>query len=558
MCHQGFLHYQPCWKKAGKLASWKRGVGHLCGSVGSGLAAFRAPSLSRLCSLFLQGSCSEPSSLRSQSNGCSLAVARGLAAAVQLLAWATLPSPSAVEEPGNAFDLPQHEQMRWQLQAAASAASSELTHSLSAGSKSVEDIVGNAATLVERLDRLAHTFPAEIGSMRFDLAYPALLSPSGTCVDDSSASRLLLQPRQRWFRAEVDGTRFHSPWPSVATLLARWEGAGGRLTRWTLNLGAGDGRCEGGDEYDPSNCLVQKHNWRGVLVEAKSDLADQAESRLASAGDGRQRGIRVVASSIDPSNVTAVVLAEARSLLAADVDAEDGQSKSHEERWLHLAEIIRKPDLVKIDLDHADCAVLGRLLEVMEPLILHVEINPLFPPPFVYEEKWRGHDQVQSVVDSHHLIGCSLQAFVEVTRRHWGARAIPEPYQVHHVEFENAVLLHPDVANLFLPSSSAGVLEDKQSQQDILDRYTAGYFCHPLRGVLSQREVLAQHDFREWRDDKLTLQTRGRKMRRFLNRAWKRGLMAEHTWQTGGDDSIQKSVSTFYNLTWLEPRTKQI
>ena len=30
----------------------------------------------------------------------------------------------------------------------------------------------------------------------------------------------------------------------------------------------------------------------------------------------------------------------------------------------------------------ADCELLQALLEIFEPLLLHVEINPLFPPPY--------------------------------------------------------------------------------------------------------------------------------------------------------------------------------
>lgn len=47
---------------------------------------------------------------------------------------------------------------------------------------------------------------------------------------------------------------------------------------------------------------------------------------------------------------------------------------------------------------------------------------------------------------AHHLIGCSLQAMIECTRRRWGWRTAPEAYWLHHVEFENAVLVHPDAA----------------------------------------------------------------------------------------------------------------
>ena len=41
------------------------------------------------------------------------------------------------------------------------------------------------------------------------------------------------------------------------------------------------------------------------------------------------------------------------------------------------------------------------------------------------------------------------------------------------------------------------------------DLYVAGYFCHPLRGILSMRETLAEYDFRAWMDPSLSLKQKG-------------------------------------------------
>ena len=38
----------------------------------------------------------------------------------------------------------------------------------------------------------------------------------------------------------------------------------------------------------------------------------------------------------------------------------------------------------------------------------------------------------------------------------------------------------------------------------------AGYFCHPLRGILSMRETLAEYDFRSWMDMDRSLAQKGR------------------------------------------------
>ncbi|CAE8690424.1 unnamed protein product, partial [Polarella glacialis] len=148
--------------------------------------------------------------------------------------------------------------------------------------------------------------------MRFDLLYPAWLSPAGVCHADGPAASQLLgsAPGKRWFPVELDGTRFHGPWPSVASLLSRWENAGGKLSCWVLNLGAGDGRCEGGDEYDPANCLILQQGWRGVLVEGDASLAAAAGAHAAGSA-----GARSLAAVVSPSNVTAAVVAEVLALL---------------------------------------------------------------------------------------------------------------------------------------------------------------------------------------------------------------------------------------------------
>eukprot|EP00913_Durusdinium_trenchii_P030005 g28117.t1 len=217
------------------------------------------------------------------------------------------------------------------------------------------------------------------------MLYPEKLSP--LCQPSSR----LLPPEKRWFRSHVDGTRYYGPWPSVKDLLLRWSEQGGQLSGWVLNLGAGDGSCQGG---------------------------------VTAAATGT---VRTLQMEVTPENAGAV--AEA----AADFGG--------------------RPDLLKLDLDHADCALLTVLLEAFEPLVLHLEINPLFPPPFVYREHWGGRNwslpldaRTPETETSHHLIGCSLQAMIDTTRKRWGLRALPEAYWLHHVEFENAVLVHPDAA----------------------------------------------------------------------------------------------------------------
>lgn len=88
------------------------------------------------------------------------------------------------------------------------------------------------------------------------------------------------------------------------------------------------------------------------------------------------------------------MIAAARSMLLEDLKKE---AEEKDEAWLSLAKQVLHPDLIKIDVDHADCSFLEALLDVFEPLLLFVEINPLFPPPFIYRETWQGPDNVQDV-----------------------------------------------------------------------------------------------------------------------------------------------------------------
>ncbi|CAJ1453774.1 unnamed protein product [Effrenium voratum] len=146
--------------------------------------------------------------------------------------------------------------------------------------------------------------------------------------------------------SNVDGTRYYGPWPSVGELLLRYAAAGGSLSRW-----AGDLR----DEYDPANCLALE-GFRTVAVEADAALAAQAAARLA---EGAAKA-RVKAEAVEPQTVGAELSREALLLLA------EGSIPPGAD-WLHLAETARRPDLLKVDIDHADCEVLGALLQAWGP-----------------------------------------------------------------------------------------------------------------------------------------------------------------------------------------------
>eukprot|EP00439_Symbiodinium_sp_Y106_P069501 s3228_g11.t5 len=494
------VNYQRCWSR-GRAQSWKRGVQSLCRT----LLAHQLPSVT-----LLPGFCASLLNKGPVRHGRDrLKAVLGFQDGLKMLAEAALPSSLALSLQDDRkarlddskiirelLDLLEKDRQTVRSFKGQASHSEEL----------LQHLTSRGLGLLEQLDQFAQHYPAEILQMPFQLLYSASLSPAGTCQQDKSP-RLIPPPEVRWFRAKVDGTRYYSPWPSSIDLLFRWAAEGGRPSNWVLNLGSGDGRCAGGDEYDPANCLVLNHGWRGIFIEGDTALAEQARASL---GDQ----VRVLSASVTPSDVGPLV-AEAVQSLFANMSGKT---------WLDV-NAPRRPDLLKVDVDQADCEFLEALLEIFEPLLLHVEINPLFPPPYEYGERWRGKDFALPVETDHHLIGCSLQSFIERTRRRWGARAHPDPltlrglgseaYQLSHVEFENAVLIHPDAARI-LPESQL----NEQSSEQILDLYTAGYFCHPLRGILSMRESLAFYDFRQWMDLEQHPRVRGERMRRFLRREW--------------------------------------
>eukprot|EP00397_Hematodinium_sp_SG-2012_P068707 GEMP01113150.1.p1 GENE.GEMP01113150.1~~GEMP01113150.1.p1 ORF type:complete len:114 (+),score=31.86 GEMP01113150.1:181-522(+) len=105
-------------------------------------------------------------------------------------------------------------------------------------------------------------------------------------------------------------------------------------------------------------------------------------------------------------------------------------------------------------------------------------------------------DSARMENDHHHLIGCSLQAIVNISG-----------FAVHHVEFENVVLIHP-----------RHVLKEESP----VKQYMNGY-CHPLARVLEWREINARYDFSQWVEE-TPLEHRAALMHEFLAERWQHGF----------------------------------
>merc|ERR1712217_885636 len=85
--------------------------------------------------------------------------------------------------------------------------------------------------------------------------------------------------------------------------------------------------------------------------------------------------------------------------------------------------------------------------------------------------------------------------------------------------------------------------DNKVLESTVLQEYLRGYYCHPLRGVLNNREDFAQYDFRPWANKQWTAKHRLDEAHDFLTDAWRRD----------GPPSDCGSVSPRFDL-WLGPK----
>ncbi|CAJ1361888.1 unnamed protein product, partial [Effrenium voratum] len=146
------------------------------------------------------------------------------------------------------------------------------------------------------------------------------------------------------------------------SLPAEWE------AKWVANLGAGDGTCaqdivrqdnleRGFLGYaDPANCMVRK-GYGGVLFEGDSQHQPALEEMLVNRTD-----LELGIGFVDP-------------LMAAQRIAEFRDARAPKS----------SPQLLKVDVDNCDCCFVEAILAAgLRPLMIHVEVSPLVPPPIIY------------------------------------------------------------------------------------------------------------------------------------------------------------------------------
>lgn len=124
--------------------------------------------------------------------------------------------------------------------------------------------------------------------------------------------------------------------------------------------------------------------------------------------------------------------------------------------------------------------------------MVHVEVNPHFPPPLAFRQHFSPL-LLNKIIENYTyiiegivalLVGCSISAYKE---------ALGPEYELLHVEFDHALFARREYRQYLPPSinSPAGVSSDYR-------KWLAGFLCHPARRTLRGDIQEASFDLREW------------------------------------------------------------
>jgi len=259
-----------------------------------------------------------------------------------------------------------------------------------------------------------------------------------------------------------------------------------------VNLGAEDGGChqhvlDSFWMYDPANCLIESDGWGGVLVEGNATTFELMRNRMS----GRSN-VLCSHAYIEPGTALRTLL-QAEPCGKAAVGA-SGRIKSR----IAAGDV----DLLKIDLDFGDCDFAEALLaggHGLRPLVVHVEVNPFFPPPVAYRQRFsrsllRSHGEpgdfilrLQNQEWRPWRIGCSLSAYHEALGGH-------DAYALAQLEFDNALFVRRDLADRLPLAGGVGAGPALLAR----DHWLQGFYCDPLRWIIRRDDEYAGFDFRRW------------------------------------------------------------
>merc|ERR1712113_1215301 len=128
---------------------------------------------------------------------------------------------------------------------------------------------------------------------------------------------------------------------------------------------------------------------------------------------------------------------------------------------------------------------------------VHVEVNPIFPPPFAFSQHFseallRSHGEpgvfIERLANEEWRpwrIGCSLSAY-------HAALGGPEAYVIAQVQFYDVLFVRADLASRLPLSRMAGPALPAK------DLWLQGFYCDALRAVIRRDSEFANFDLRRW------------------------------------------------------------
>jgi len=250
----------------------------------------------------------------------------------------------------------------------------------------------------------------------------------------------------------------------IDRLLRMLEDEGIALSEFVVNFGAKTGECARADpnagadpinpsrltdvqyDLDPANCLVNEHGFTGIFLEAEKMHIEAMQALFRTRPE-----------------VFVLQMFVSEGTLFEFWDAADEPTRDK----------IREMDLFKMDIDGVQMCSLMQALATQRwfrPKLVHVEVNPHFPPPLEYATvhegdipDWYESGSKSEAVFPEAFHGCSLGAM---------QRALDKDYELLQLEHHDAVFVRSD---LVAPLARRGI-----TLRPVLDVWLHGWFCSPL------------------------------------------------------------------------------
>merc|ERR1712094_7077 len=144
----------------------------------------------------------------------------------------------------------------------------------------------------------------------------------------------------------------------------------------------------------------------------------------------------------------------------------------------------------------------------LRPMLLHVEVHSLVPPPLAFRPKAFNPSVQDSLLElgpleqrRGHMVHCSLSAVVELLR----------PFGYEHMVYHDAI---------FASKQAMKHLKRFQRDTDLEALWLGGFYCHPLRPAnpaeISYQQLFL-YDYRRWSDPSSRAEERMEQLQLYLD-----------------------------------------